>query len=42
MIRVALFDDNKALMSSMEILLQDSADFLLTGAYPGALFPGIL
>ena len=37
MIRVALFDDNKALMSSMELLLQDSTDYLLTGAYPNAI-----
>jgi len=37
MIRVALFDDNKAFSSSLELLLKDSDDFLLSGTFGNAM-----
>lgn len=37
MIRVAIFDDNKAFTSSLELLLKDSDDYLLVGAFANAI-----
>lgn len=37
MIRVAIFDDNSAFASSLELLLKDSDDYLFVGAYQNAL-----
>ena len=37
MIRVAIFDDNSAFTSSLELLLKDSEDYVLVGAFQNAL-----
>ncbi len=37
MIRVAIFDDNQAFASSLQLLLNDSDDYLLSGAYSNAM-----
>jgi DNA-binding NarL/FixJ family response regulator len=37
MIRVAIFDDNSAFVRSLELLLKDSDDYVLAGAFPNAL-----
>lgn len=36
MIRVCVFDDNNDLLEGLKLLLLDSEDFLLVGAYPNA------
>ncbi|WP_428656806.1 response regulator [Runella sp.] len=37
MIRVAIFDDNSSFAGSLELLLKDSDDYVLVGAYQNAL-----
>lgn len=37
MIRVAIFDDNKTFTDNLELLFDDSEDYVLAGAFPNAL-----